>query len=141
MSSDNSSESPKSLESSHPNLALIERLATYIDDFQSGTANEFTYISAMNALQDLHAFVKKTEKVQQHSRLGSAAGNSDNVSSSEVMITIDGEEFFIKENEAERVAVRLTDNYAFNTDTGNFVGVWNYATRSVMEVEGGIFDD
>ena len=103
-------------------LELVESLMQYIDAFQSGAANEMTYLSAMNALRDLHAFVKKAEKIQEASQKSS------------VIITIDGEEFFVEDYQDTRIAIRFTDNYAYSSDTGDFVGVWNEATRTVEDL-------
>ena len=103
-------------------LALVESLMGQIDAFQSGTANEMTYLSAANALRDLHAYIKKTEKIQEVSKKSS------------VIITIDGEEFFIEDYQGARIAIRFTDNYAFRSDTGAFVGVWNESTRTAEEL-------
>ena len=107
--------------SSSQQLTLVESLMEHIDAFQSGAANEMTYLSAMNALRDLHAYVKKTEKVQA-------------VQKSSVIITIDGEEFFVEDYQNTRIAIRFTDNYAYSSDTGDFVGVWNESTRTVEEL-------
>lgn len=107
-------------------LALVESLMEHIDTFQSGNANEMTYLSAVNALRDLHAYVKKTEKIQAVSQKSS------------VIITIDGEEFFVEEYQGARLAIRFTDNYAYSSDTGDFFGVWNESTRTVEELP---FDD
>jgi enterochelin esterase-like enzyme len=107
--------------SSSQQLTLVESLMEHLDAFQSGTANEMTYLSAMNALRDLHAYVKKTEKVQA-------------VQKSSVIITIDGEEFFVEDYQNTRIAIRFTDNYAYSSDTGDFVGVWNESTRTVEEL-------
>ena len=104
-------------------LALVESLMQHIESFQSGAANEMTYISAMNALRDLHAYVKKTEKIQEATQ------------KSAVLITIDGEEFFVEDYQDARIAIRFSDNYAFSSDTGDFVGVWNEATRTLMEAD------
>jgi hypothetical protein len=91
----------------------------HIDAFQSGEANDMTYLSAMNALRDLHAYVKKTEKVQ-----GAAQKSS-------VIITIDGEEYFVENYQDKRIAVRFTDNHAYSSETGDFVGLWNEETRTL----------
>lgn len=107
-------------------LTLVESLMEHIDTFQSGNANDMTYLSAMNALRDLHAYVKKTEKVHAVSQKSS------------VIITIDGEEFFVEDYQDTRIAIRFTDNYAYSSDTGDFVGVWNESTRTVEELP---FDD
>ena len=104
-------------------LILVESLMGHIDAFQSGEANEMTYLSAMNALRDLHAYVKKTEKIQE------AANKSS------VIITIDGEEFFVEDYYDTRVAIRFTDNYAYSSNTGEFMGIWNEATRTIDELE------
>jgi hypothetical protein len=104
-------------------LALVESLMQHIESFQSGAANEMTYISAMNALRDLHVYVKKTEKIQEATQ------------KSAVLITIDGEEFFVEDYQDARIAIRFSDNYAFSSDTGDFVGVWNEATRTLMEAD------
>lgn len=93
----------------------------HIDAFQSGTANEMTYLSAMNALRDLHAYVKKTEKIQE-------------VEKSSVIITIEGEQFFVEDYYDTRIAIRFTDNYAYSSDTGDFMGIWNERTRTVEEL-------
>ena len=103
-------------------LILVESLMGHIDAFQSGTANEMTYLSAVNALRDLHAYVKKTEKIQE------AANKSS------VIITIDGEEFFVEDYFDTRVAIRFTDNYAYSSNTGDFMGIWNEATRTIEEL-------
>ena len=103
-------------------LILVESLMGHIDAFQSGEANEMTYLSAMNALRDLHAYVKKTEKIQE------AANKSS------VIITIDGEEFFVEDYYDTRVAIRFTDNYAYSSNTGEFMGIWNEATRTIDEL-------
>ena len=103
-------------------LILVESLMGHIDAFQSGEANEMTYLSAMNALRDLHAYVKKTEKIQE------AANKSS------VIITIDGEEFFVEDYFDTRVAIRFTDNYAYSSNTGDFMGIWNEATRTIEEL-------
>jgi hypothetical protein len=97
-----------------------------IDAFQAGTANEMTYLSSMNALRDLHAYVKKTVKIQEAAK------------KSAVIITIDGEEFFVEDYYDTRIAIRFSDNYAYSSDTGDFMGVWNEATRIVEELP---FDD
>ena len=103
-------------------LALVESLMQHIETFQSGAANEMTYLSAMNALRDLHADVKKTEKIQEATK------------NSAVLITIDGEEFFVEDYQDARIAIRFSDNYAFSSDTGDFVGVWNEETRTLVEL-------
>ena len=113
-----SSSSSVSAASSH-HLALVESLMGQIDTFQSGTANEMTYLSAANALRDLHAYIKKTEKIQEISKKSS------------VIITIDGEEFFVEDHQGTRIAIRFTDNYAYSSDTGDFIGVWNESTRTM----------
>ena len=92
-----------------------------IDEFQNGTANEKTYLAAMNAVRDLHKYVTKTEKAHKARKKSS------------VIVMIDGEEFFMEEYEDIRIAVRVTDNYAYCSDTGDFVGVWNEATRTLSE--------
>jgi hypothetical protein len=104
-------------------LALVESLMQHIETFQSGAANEMTYLSAMNALRDLHAYVKKTEKIQEATK------------NSAVLITIDGEEFFVEDYQDARIAIRFSDNYAFSSDTGDFVGVWNEETRTLVEIQ------
>ena len=109
--------------SSAQQLILVESLMGHIDAFQSGEANEMTYLSAMNALRDLHAYVKKTEKIKE------AANKSS------VIITIDGEEFFVEDYFDMRVAIRFTDNYAYSSNTGEFMGIWNEATRTIEELE------
>ena len=121
MSAQSSQSSHKSSQQSAQQLILVENLMEHIDTFQSGTANDMTYLSAMNALRDLHAYVKKTEKIQ-------AAKKSS------VIITLDGEEFFVEEYQNTRLAIRFTDNYAYSSDTGNFVGVWNEITSTVEEL-------
>jgi hypothetical protein len=103
-------------------LTLVESLMQHIDTFQSGEANEQTYLLAMNALRDLHAHIKKTEKVQDSKK-------------SSVIITIDGEEYFIESYQDKRIAVRFTDNCAYSSETGDYVGIWNEDTCSVMEGE------
>ena len=103
------------------NLILVESLMQHIETFQSGEANEMTYISAVNALRDLHAYIKKTEKVQDAKK-------------SSVIITIDGEEYFIESCQDKRIAVRITDNHAYSSETGDFLGVWNEETRSLTEI-------
>ena len=107
-------------------LILVESLMGHIDAFQSGEANEMTYLSAMNALRDLHAYVKKTEKIQEAAKKSS------------VIITIDGEEFFVEDYYDTRVAIRFTDNYAYSSNTGEFIGVWNEITSTVEEL---LFDE
>ena len=114
--------SSQSSQQSERQLALVESLMQHIDSFQSGTANEMTYLSAVNALRDLHAYVKKTEKIQE-------ATNK-----SAVLITIDGEEFFVEDYYDTRVAIRFTDNYAYSSNTGEFMGIWNEATRIVEDL-------
>jgi hypothetical protein len=103
-------------------LTLVESLMGHIDAFQSGEANEMMYLSAMNALRDLHAYVKKTEKIKEA------------VNKSSVIITIDGEEFFVEDYYDTRVAIRFTDNYAYSSNTGEFMGIWNEATRTIEEL-------
>ena len=103
-------------------LELVESLVQHIDAFQSGSANEMTYLSAMNALRDLHAYVKKAEKVQEAAKKSS------------VIITIDGEEYFVESYQDKRIAVRFTDNHAYSSETGDFVGLWNEETRSLTEI-------
>ncbi len=103
-------------------LILVESLMGHIDAFQSGEANEMTYLSAMNALRDLHAYVKKTEKIKEATNKSS------------VIITIDGEEFFVEDYYDTRVAIRFTDNYAYSSNTGEFMGIWNEATRTIEEL-------
>jgi len=120
MSSQSSQSSQPSQQSSQQ-LNLVESLMGHIDAFQSGTANEMTYLSAMNALRDLHAYVKKAEKIQE-------------VKKSSVIITIDGEEFFVEDYYNTRIAIRFTDNYAYSSDTGDFMGIWNESTRAVEEL-------
>lgn len=120
-----SAQSVQSVQPSHQ-LTLVESLMEHIDSFQSGNANEMTYLSAMNALRDLHAYVKKTEKIKE------AANKSS------VIITLDGEEFFIEEYQGARLAIRFTDNYAYSSNTGEFIGVWNEITSTVEEL---LFDD
>ena len=102
-----------------PQLKLVESLMQHIDDFQCGTANELTYLSAMNALRDLHAYVAKTEKAREATKKDS------------VIITIDGEEYFVESYQDKRIAVRFTDNHAYCSDTGDFVGLWNESTRTL----------
>ena len=109
-------ETPKK---SEKQLALVELLMQHIESFQSGAANEMTYLSAMNALRDLHAYVKKAEKMQEAAIL---------------LVTIDGEEFFVEEYQDVRIAIRFSDNYAFSSDTGDFIGVWNEETRTLTEL-------
>lgn len=116
-----SSQSAQSAQPSHQ-LTLVESLMEHIDSFQSGNANEMTYLSAMNALRDLHAYVKKTEKIQAVSQKSS------------IVVTLDGEEFFIEEYQGARLAIRFTDNYAYSSNTGEFVGVWNESTSTVEEL-------
>ena len=117
-----SSQSSQSSHKSETHLALVESLMQHIETFQSGAANEMTYLSAMNALRDLHAYVKKREKIQEAAQ------------KSAVIITIDGEEFFVEDYQDARIAIRFSDNYAFSSDTGDFVGVWNEATRTLAEL-------
>jgi hypothetical protein len=102
-------------------ISLVESLMQHIDAFQSGEANEMTYLSAMNALRDLHAFIKKTEKVQDTKKTA-------------VIITIDGEEYFIESYQDKRIAIRFADNCAYSSDTGDFLGVWDEETRSLTEL-------
>lgn len=115
--------STQSTQSAQPsqNLILVESLMQHIDTFQSGKANEMTYLSAMNALRDLHAFIKKTEKVQDTKK-------------SAVIITIDGEEYFIESYQDKRIAIRFTDNCAYSSETGDYLGVWNEETRSLTDI-------
>jgi hypothetical protein len=108
------------------NLSLVESLMEHIDDFQNGTANEHTYLSAMNALRDLHKYVAKTEKERRTSKSSKKSA---------VVILIDGEEFFMEDYENIRLAVRVTDNYAYCADTGDFVGIWNEQTRTLIDVD------
>ena len=103
------------------NLILVESLMQHIDEFQSGKANEMTYLSAMNALRDLHAYIKKTEKVQDTKK-------------SSVIITIDGEEYFIESYQDKRIAIRFADNCAYSSETGDFLGVWNEEIRSLTDI-------
>ena len=111
-----------SVQPSQPSqLALVESLMQHIDTFQSGKANEMTYLSAVNALRDLHAYIKKTEKVQDAKK-------------SAVIITIDGEEYFIESYQDKRIAIRFADNHAYSSDTGDYVGIWNEETRSLTEI-------
>ena len=117
-----SSQSSQSSHKSETHLALVESLMQHIETFQSGAANEMTYLSAMNALRDLHAYVKKREKIQEAAQ------------KSAVIITIDDEEFFVEDYQDARIAIRFSDNYAFSSDTGDFVGVWNEATRTLAEL-------
>ena len=102
-------------------ISLVESLMQHIETFQSGEANEMTYLSAMNALRDLHAYIKKTEKVQDTKK-------------SAVIITIEGEEYFIESYQDKRIAIRFTDNCAYSSDTGDFLGVWDEETRSLTEL-------
>ena len=111
--------SQSSQSSQSTQLELVESLLQHIDAFQSGEANDMTYLSAMNALRDLHAYVKKTEKVQ-----GAAQKSS-------VIIIIDGEEYFVENYQDKRIAVRFTDNHAYSSETGDFVGLWNEETRTL----------
>ena len=87
-------------------LELVESLVQHIDAFQS----------------DLHAYVKKAEKVQEAAKKSS------------VIITIDGEEYFVESYQDKRIAVRFTDNHAYSSETGDFVGLWNEETRSLTEI-------
>ena len=103
------------------NLILVESLMQHIDTFQSGKANEMTYLLAMNALRDLHAYVKNTEKIQDTKK-------------SAVIITIDGEEYFIESYQDKRIAIRFADNCAYSSETGDFLGVWNEETRSLTDI-------
>ena len=103
-------------------ISLVESLMQHIETFQSGKANEMTYLSAVNALRDLHAYIKKTEKVQEAAK------------KSAVIITIDGEEYFIESYQDKRIAIRFTDNCAYSSDTGDFLGVWDEETRSLTEL-------
>ena len=114
--------SSQSSQQSAQQLTLVESLMGHIEAFQSGEANEMTYISAMNALRDLHAYVKKTGKIQEATQKSS------------VIITIDGEEFFVEDYQNTRIAIRFTDNYAYSSDTGDFIGIWNEATRTVEDL-------
>jgi len=118
-----SSQPPQPPQQQETQLALVESLMQHIETFQSGAANEMTYLSAMNALRDLHAYVKKTEKIQEATK------------NSAVLITIDGEEFFVEDYQDARIAIRFSDNYAFSSDTGDFVGVWNEETRTLVEIQ------
>jgi len=103
-------------------IALVESLMQHIDTFQSGKANEMTYLSAVNALRDLHAYIKKTEKVQEAAK------------KSAVIITIDGEEYFVESYKDQRIAVRFADNCAYSSETGEYVGLWDEETRSLTEL-------
>jgi hypothetical protein len=103
-------------------ISLVESLMQHIETFQSGKANEMTYLSAVNALRDLHAYIKKTEKVQEAAK------------KSAVIITIDGEEYFIESYQDKRIAIRFADNCAYSSDTGDYVGVWDEETRSLTEL-------
>ncbi len=102
-------------------ISLVESLMQHIDTFQSGKANEMTYLSAVNALRDLHAYIKKTEKVQDAKK-------------SAVIITIDGEEYFVESYQDQRIAIRFADNCAYSSDTGDYVGLWDEETRSLTEL-------
>jgi hypothetical protein len=102
-------------------ISLVESLMQHIETFQSGEANEMTYLSAVNALRDLHAYIKKTEKVQDAKK-------------SAVIITIDGEEYFIESYQDKRIAIRFADNCAYSSDTGDYVGLWDEETRSLTEL-------
>jgi hypothetical protein len=117
-----SKHSSSSVPAKPSNTALVESLIGHIDDFQNGTANEQTYLMAMNALRDLHKYVKKTEKAKEVTRKSS------------VVVLIDGEEFFIEDFETIRIAVRFSDNYAYSSDTGEFLGVWNEQLRTLQDV-------
>ena len=121
-SSFSSSSSSSGVPAKLPNTALVESLIEHIDAFQNGTANEQTYLTAMNALRDLHKYVKKTEKAKEVTRKSS------------VVVLIDGEEFFIEDFETIRIAVRVSDNYAYSSDTGDFLGVWNERLRTLQDV-------
>ena len=103
-------------------ISLVESLMQHIETFQSGEANEMTYLSAVNALRDLHAYIKKTEKVQEAAK------------KSAVIITIDGEEYFIESYQDKRIAIRFADNCAYSSDTGDYVGLWDEETRSLTEL-------
>ena len=103
-------------------IALVESLMQHIDTFQSGKANEMTYLSAVNALRDLHAYIKKTEKVQEAAK------------KSAVIITIDGEEYFVESYQDKRIAIRFADNCAYSSETGDYVGIWDEETRSLTEL-------
>ena len=103
-------------------IALVESLMQHIDTFQSGKANEMTYLSAVNALRDLHAYIKKTEKVQEAAK------------KSAVIITIDGEEYFVESYQDKRIAIRFADNCAYSSETGDYVGLWDEETRSLTEL-------
>ena len=103
-------------------ISLVESLMQHIDTFQSGKANEMTYLSAVNALRDLHAYIKKTEKVQEAAK------------KSAVIITIDGEEYFVESYQDKRIAIRFADNCAYSSDTGDYVGIWDEETRSLTEL-------
>ena len=126
MSASASASASESSRHKSTNLSLVESLMEHIDDFQNGTANEQTYLSAMNALRDLHKYVAKTEKERKTSKASKK---------SSVIILIDGEEFLIEDYENIRLAVRVSDNYAYCADTGDFVGVWNEQTRRVVDVD------
>ena len=95
-------------------LALCETLMGCIDTFQSGAANDATYLSAANALRDLHAFVSTAEKKQRAS----------------VQITIDGEEFIMKDFHNASVVIRLSDNSVFDLE-GRHLGTLNDSTGSI----------
>lgn len=102
-------------------ISLVESLMQHIETFQSGEANEMTYLSAVNALRDLHAYIKKTEKVQDAKK-------------SAVIITIDGEEYFVESYQDKHIAIRFADNCAYSSDTGDYVGLWDEETRSLTEL-------
>ena len=103
-------------------ISLVESLMQHIETFQSGKANEMTYLSAVNALRDLHAYIKKTEKVQEAAK------------KSAVIITIDGEEYFVESYQDKRIAIRFADNCAYSSETGDYVGLWDEETRSLTEL-------
>jgi hypothetical protein len=90
-----------------------------IDTYQYGQANDSTYLRAANAIRDLHAFVHASEQSQRARR------------SSGVTIIIDGEEFTVQDYGNERIAVRSRDSAAFNSSTGDCIGIWNARHASV----------
>jgi hypothetical protein len=100
-------------------IPLVETLMACIDVYQFGQANESTYICAANALRDLHAFVQTSEQCQRAPRR------------SGVIIIIEGEEFTLRDYRNERIAVRSSDSAAFNSSTGDCIGLWNEDRASV----------
>ena len=102
-------------------LPLVETLMGCIDTYQYGQANDSTYLRAANAIRDLHAFVHASEQ-EETQRVRRSSG---------VTIIIDGEEFTVQDYGNKRIAVRSRDSAAFNSSTGDYIGIWNARHASV----------